>query len=142
MILNNASALIFVLNPQADIFKALDDFLNLYAYLKKKNTNNCPIFIFINKADIDLTQQDSRNEYQIKLKKKMNDDGIDLKDIDFFFTSIFDYSIFEAFSKVIQKMISCSPTICKLLNKIANLCRLEKVYLFDLITKLYIAHND
>jgi len=24
----------------------------------------------------------------------MNDDGIDLKDIDFFFTSIFDYSIF------------------------------------------------
>lgn len=62
--------------------------------MKKKNTNNCPIFIFINKADIDLTQQDSRNEYQIKLKKKMNDDGIDLKDIDFFFTSIFDYSIF------------------------------------------------
>ncbi len=94
MILNNASALIFVLNPQADIFKALDDFLNLYMYLKKKNINNCPIFIFINKADIDLTQQDSRNEYQIKLKKKMNDDGIDLKDIDFFFTSIFDYSIF------------------------------------------------
>jgi hypothetical protein len=54
----------------------------------------------------------------------MNDDGIDLKDIDFFFTSIFDYSIFEAFSKVIQKMISCSPNICKLLNKIANMCHL------------------
>jgi len=39
-------------------------------------------------------------------------------------------------------MISCSPTICKLLNKMANMCRLEKIYLFDLITKLYIAHND
>lgn len=76
MILNNASALIFVLNPQSDTFKALDDFLNVYGYLKKKNTSNCPIFIFINKADIDLTQQDSRNDYQIKLKKKMTDDGI------------------------------------------------------------------
>jgi signal recognition particle receptor subunit beta len=60
MILNNASALIFVLNRQSDTFKALDDFLNIYNYLKKKK-NTCPIFIFINKADIDLTQQDSRN---------------------------------------------------------------------------------
>ena len=76
MILNNASALIFVLNPQADTFKALDDFFNLYSYLKKKNINHCPIFIFINKSDIDLTQQDSRNDYQIKLKKKMTEDGI------------------------------------------------------------------
>lgn len=61
MILNNASALIFVLNPQSDTFKALDDFLDIHDYLKKKNKNNCPIFIFINKSDIDLTQQDSRN---------------------------------------------------------------------------------
>lgn len=39
-------------------------------------------------------------------------------------------------------MIPCSPNISKLLNHLANYCKLEKVYLFDLITKLYIAHND
>jgi len=39
-------------------------------------------------------------------------------------------------------MIPCSPNICKLLNHFANSCKIEKVYLFDLITKLYIAHND
>jgi signal recognition particle receptor subunit beta len=61
MILNHASALIFVLNPQSDTLKALDDFINIYQYLKKNNKGNCPIFIFVNKADIDMTQQDTRN---------------------------------------------------------------------------------
>jgi Ras-related GTP-binding protein C/D len=123
MILKNASALIFVLHSQGDTLKALDNFLLIHNYLKKKNTNNCSIFIFTNKSDIDLSQPDSRNEYQIKLKKKIGDDGIDLKGIDFFFTSIFDHSIFEAFSKVIQKLIPCSPNICKLLNHFANYCK-------------------
>ena len=57
MILKNAAALIFVLNPQADTSKALDDFQNIYHYLKKRNTNNVAIFLFTNKADIELYQQ-------------------------------------------------------------------------------------
>ncbi len=43
---------------------------------------------------------------------------------------------------MVQRLIPCSPNICKLLNHFANYCKIEKVYLFDLITKLYIAHND
>lgn len=39
------------------------------------------MFIFINKADIDLTQHDARSEYQIKLKKKIGDDDVDVKEI-------------------------------------------------------------
>ena len=39
-------------------------------------------------------------------------------------------------------MIPCSPNICKLLNHFATYSKIEKVYLFDLVTKLYIAHND
>lgn len=39
-------------------------------------------------------------------------------------------------------MIPCSLNICKLLNHFANHSKIEKVYLFDLITKLYIGHND
>ncbi len=72
----------------------MDNFHNIYNYLKKKNTNNCSIFIFTNKADIDLNQSDVRNEYHIKLKKKLADDEIDIKEIEFFFTSIHDSSVF------------------------------------------------
>jgi Ras-related GTP-binding protein C/D len=142
MIFRNAAALIYVLSPQSDILKAMDNFHNIYNYIKKKNTNNCSIFIFTNKADIDLTQSDARNEYLIKLKKKISEDEIDIKEIEFYFTSINDSSIFEAFSKVVQKMIPCSPNICKLLNHFANHSKIEKAYLFDLVTKLYIGHND
>lgn len=39
-------------------------------------------------------------------------------------------------------MIPCASNICKLLNHFANHSKIEKVYLFDLVTKLYIGHND
>ena len=52
MIFKNASALIYVLSPQSDISKSMDTFHAIYNYLKKKNTNNCGIFIFTNKADL------------------------------------------------------------------------------------------
>lgn len=81
MILKNASALIYVLSASSDLNKAGDSFHNIYKYLKLKNTNSCSMFIFINKADIDLTQSDVRNEYQIKLKKKIGEDDIDVKEI-------------------------------------------------------------
>lgn len=79
MIFKNAKALIYVVSPQSDIVKALDNFQALHEYMRKKNTNGCGIFMFTNKADIELSQQDSRNEYHLKLKKKLHDDGIDLK---------------------------------------------------------------
>jgi hypothetical protein len=52
MILKNASALIFVLNPQAQPLDALDDLSKIHQYIKKKNSNNCALFIFTNKSDI------------------------------------------------------------------------------------------
>jgi hypothetical protein len=93
MIFKNASALIYVLSPQSDIVKAIDNFHSIHSYMKNKNTNNFSTFIFTNKADIDLTQADARNDYQIKLKKRISEE-IDIKDIEFYFTSINDSSIF------------------------------------------------
>ena len=124
MILKNASALIYVLSASSDLTKAGDAFHNIYKYLKSKNTNNCAMFIFVNKADIDLTQSDVRSDYQIKLKKRIGEDDVDVKEIEFFFTSINDSSIFEAFSRVLQKLIPCSPNICKLLNHFSNSCKI------------------
>ena len=82
------------------------------------------MFIFINKTDIDLAQLDARNEYQIKLKKKIGEDDVEVKEIEFYFTSINDSSIFEAFSRVVQRLIPCSPNISKLLNHFANYCKI------------------
>ena len=97
LIFENASALIYVLNPQIDTVKSSDDFLVIFEYMKKKNKNNCYFCIFINKADIDLTYQEARRDYQFKLKKKLFPDNSELakegNKVDFYFTSIFDYTV-------------------------------------------------
>ena len=54
-------------------------------------------------------------------------------------TSIYDHSIFEAFSKVIQKLIPQLPTLEALLNSLCSTCHIEKAYLFDIMSKIYIA---
>jgi len=81
MILKNASALIYVLSASSDLTKAGDAFHNIYKYLKSKNTNNCSMFIFVNKADVDLTHPDARSDYQLKLKKRIGEDDVDVKEI-------------------------------------------------------------
>jgi len=56
-------------------------------------------------------------------------------------TSIYDYSVFEAFSKVIQKLIPQLSTLENLINILANNCGFEKTYLFDVLSKIYIASD-
>lgn len=80
-------------------------------------------------------------------------------------TSIYDHSIFEAFSKVVQKLIPQLPTLENLLNilisvkmtfilvffydrqlKILKKClqnsAIEKAFLFDVVSKIYIATDS
>lgn len=46
----------------------------------------------------------------------LSDAGFDDVCLSFYLTSIYDYSIFEAFSKVVQKLIPQLPKIENLLN--------------------------
>lgn len=78
----------------------------------------------------------------MKQKNKLINDKIDLTKVSFNFTSIMDSSVYQAFSKVIQKILPCTPYLCKLLNKMANYCKISKLFIYDIVTKLVIAHND
>ena len=53
--------------------------------------------------------------------------------------SIYDHSIFEAFSKVVQKLIPQLPTLENLLNILIRNSGIEKAFLFDVVSKIYIA---
>lgn len=142
MFFRSAYAFVYVINPQLDTFNSLETFVSNYNYIRKVNTNNCQFFIFINKADMELTTQDAKDEFLIKHKKKLTDEGVDSKLIHIHFTSILDYSVYEAFSKLVQKILPCTTYICKLLNRLANCCKIDKIFIFDISTKLFIAHND
>ena len=56
--------------------------------------------------------------------------------------SIYDHSIFEAFSKVVQKLIPQLPTLENLLNVLITSCNMEKTFLFDVVSKVYIATDS
>mmetsp|Transcript_19691 Transcript_19691/g.37927 ORF Transcript_19691/g.37927 Transcript_19691/m.37927 type:complete len:215 (-) Transcript_19691:239-883(-) len=60
----------------------------------------------------------------------------------FHLTSIYDHTIFEAFSKIVQKRIPQMSQLENLLSGLVNNCRVEKAYVFDVISKIYIATDS
>lgn len=65
--------------------------------------------------------------------------------LSFHLTSIYDHSVFEAMSRVVQKVTpgpSLMPPVENLLNALLASCGAEKVFLFDVVTKLYLATDS
>ena len=88
--------------------------------LKAFNVNKDIRFeVFIHK--VDGLSDDTKIETQRDIHQRTSDDLVEagLEDqvkLSFYLTSIYDHSIFEAFSKVVQKLIPELPTLESLLN--------------------------
>jgi len=100
--------------------------------------------VFIHKAD-GLTD-DSKIETQRDIQQNAMDllasEGASEIHLSFYLTSIYDHSIFEAFSKVIQKLIPQLPTLENLLDILISNCRMEKAFLIDVVSKIYVATDS
>jgi len=59
--------------------------------------------------------------------------------LDYHLTTIYDQTLFEAFSKVTHKVIPQVPHLTTLLEYLIANCRMEKAFLFEVVSKLYIA---
>jgi len=59
---------------------------------------------------------------------ELADAGLDNIHLSFYLTSIYDHSIFEAFSKVIQKLIPQLPTLENLLNILCSVSPQRPVF--------------
>lgn len=107
-------------------------------------------------------------ESQRDIHQRSSDDlseaGLVQIHLSFHLTSIYDHSIFEAFSKVVQKLIPQLPTLENLLNifipvsaignTVFNYTKrdmpefpsqnsgIEKAFLFDVVSKIYIATDS
>jgi Ras-related GTP-binding protein C/D len=66
-----------------------------------------------------LLAPDTQRDIHQRITDELSDAGFDGVQLGFYLTTIYDHSIFEAFSKVIQKLIVELPTLENLLN---NLC--------------------
>ncbi|KAL8727630.1 MAG: hypothetical protein Q9166_005938 [cf. Caloplaca sp. 2 TL-2023] len=99
--------------------------------------------VFIHKTD-SLTEdyrEDTIRDVMQKISDELFDDGLENPPVNYFPTSIYDHTLFEAFSKVIQGLVPQLPTYEALLDTVAASCRFQKVYIFDVMSKVYIASD-
>lgn len=112
-----SGALVFVIDAQDDYTDALSNLLNVIQRVYKLNQNI--IFeVFIHK--VDCVSDDNKFEIQRDIYQRVKDELIDADlefvKISYHLTSIYDHSIFEAFSKVVQKLIPQLDSLEHLLN--------------------------
>ncbi|KKY27945.1 putative gtp-binding protein gtr2 [Phaeomoniella chlamydospora] len=101
------------------------------------------IEVFVHKIDALNAElkADVLNDIQQLVEDSLNDQEYADVPVNYYLTSIYDHSIFEALSKVMQKLIGQLPTFENLLNILVNSCGMEKAYLFDTQTKTYIGSD-
>ncbi|TNN57357.1 Ras-related GTP-binding protein C [Liparis tanakae] len=143
MIFNGTGALIFVIDAQDDYVEALGR-LHLTVSRAYRVNPDINFEVFIHK--VDGLSDDHKIETQRDVHQRANDDladaGLEKLHLSFYLTSIYDHSIFEAFSKVVQKLIPQLPTLENLLNLFISHSGIEKAFLFDVVSKIYIATDS
>ncbi|SPO01038.1 probable Ras-like G protein RagC [Cephalotrichum gorgonifer] len=142
-IFSEIGALIWVIDAQDDYLEAVAR-LNATVLSLQRTHPNINIEVFIHKVDglsEDFTQ-DIQRDIQIRIQDELSDHGIENAPVNFHCTSIYNHTIFEAFSKVIQKLIPRLGILEGILTNLCRTCRFEKAYLFDVLSKIYIATDS
>ncbi|XP_044735216.1 ras-related GTP-binding protein C [Chrysoperla carnea] len=143
MIFGGCGALIFVIDAQDDYTDALRK-LNSTVTRAYKVNQSIRFEVFIHKVDGlgDDFKMESQRDIHQRATDDLVDTGYDQIHLSFHLTSIYDHSIFEAFSKVVQKLIPQLPTLENLLNILISNSAIEKAFLFDVVSKIYIATDS
>lgn len=135
--LKTCEVIIYVFDSQDTSSQSLDYFKDNVIPLALKNPELI-LAVFIHKTD-SLSQGDSLKqigEIQSKLQNIANNS---VKNITFYPTTIYDYSLFETFSKIFQKIMPQSNLLCSFLDTLTMNCQFERAYLFDVFNKIYLA---
>ena len=75
------------------------------------------------------------------MRSQLQDAELEIS-ITFELTSIFDHTIYAAFSKVVQKLFPFVDHIKNLLDHLISCCKIEKAFVFDLLSKIFIASDS
>ncbi|EFC50170.1 predicted protein [Naegleria gruberi] len=143
LIFSGCGAIVYVVDAQDNYLDSISKLAETIQEASKVN-DQIAFEIFIHKMDgiSDDHKIQIQQDIQQRLNDELNDSEVKVPPnvkIRFHMTSIYDHSIFEAFSKVIQKLIPQLPTLENLLDMLVTNSRLEKAFLFDVVSKIYIA---
>ncbi|CAO3656135.1 unnamed protein product [Mucor hiemalis] len=142
-IFGTVGALIFVIDAQDDYNDALHKLFTTVTSAYRVNPN-ITFEVLIHKVDglSDDYKIDTQRDVQQRMGDALADAQLEYIHLTYYLTSIYDNSIYEAFSKIIQKLIRELPTLENLLNVLCSNSGIDKAYLFDTLTKIYIATDS
>jgi Ras-related GTP-binding protein C/D len=145
-IVSNCSALLFILDTTTE---TPDETLQLLhqTIVRCYNVNpNIHMEVFIHKTDVlsDEQKLSFQREIQEHVDGELRDIGLEqvVSQVSYRLTSIFDHSIYEAFSKVIQKLNPHTSLLERLLDSFVGYSGIENAFLFDAVSKLVVATDS
>ncbi|TKA75599.1 hypothetical protein B0A55_06345 [Friedmanniomyces simplex] len=139
-VFSNVGAVIWVLDVQDEYLSSIASLIETAVFLAEHHPR-INFEVFIHKID-GLSEEykyDTFREVRQRVQDELSDLGHGDKSVSYYQTSIFDHSIFEAMSKGVQKLLPQLPAMETLLNKLCSTCRIQKAYLFDTGSKIYVA---
>eukprot|EP01071_Lankesteria_metandrocarpae_P012253 Lankesteria_metandrocarpae@DN5639_c0_g1_i1.p1 len=141
----SVTSLIFVIDAQGDPYTS--DVAHCKSVFKRASSHNPEILlqVFIHKTDGDIfSVEEVRTVCQRDIQDKLvghllqYSTGL-LDNVLFFSTSIYDHTVFEACSRVVQRFVPQTQHLEALLDVLVESCRLEKAFLIDVMSKTFIA---
>ena len=143
-VFGGCGALVFVIDAQDDYLDALSKLNSTVTRAYRVNPEiKCEVFIHKVDGLSDDTKMETQRDIHQKATDELAESGLEGQiHLTFYLTSIYDHSIFEAFSKVVQKLIPQLPTLENMLNIFVSNSNAEKAFLFDVVSKIYIATDS
>ncbi|PAV60438.1 hypothetical protein WR25_10575 [Diploscapter pachys] len=137
-------ALLFIIDAQDRFENAVEKLAEYFVKAYRINPD-IKFEVFIHKVDglSEENRVDAKFEIFHQVKEKLALIGgrecMDEIMVSYHLTSIYDHSIFESFSKVVQNLVKPLPTLEKLLDIFNAGSCVDKSFLFDIASKIYIA---
>ncbi|KAG5421022.1 GTR2 [Candida metapsilosis] len=140
---SSVGALVYVIDSQDEYLNALTNLSMIidFAYRVNPKIN---IEVLIHK--VDGLSEDYRMDAQQDIMQRTGDELLDLGlegvSVSFYLTSIFDHSVYEAFSRIVQRLIPELPSLEHMLDNLVQHSSIDKVFLFDVNSKIYVATDS
>ncbi len=148
----HCSILLFVIDAQDPPYKEALNYILRTMVTSNKINKYIKYKILINKLD---SESFFTSESKVMIRRVIEQEIISYlcniglyenmsKDISFYLTSIYDYSILKPLSEIVQESLPAliSNFLKNLLNSFVTKCNIEKAFIFDVVNRLQIASDD
>lgn len=139
----SVGGLVYVIDSQDEYMNAITNLAMIIEYAYKVNPK-INIEVLIHKVD-GLSEDfkvDAQRDIMQRTGEELLELGLDGVQVSFYLTSIFDHSIYEAFSRIVQKLIPELSFLENMLDNLIQHSQIEKAFLFDMNSKIYVSTDS